>query len=148
MTADEPLGGPQNAALAGAAASNVAPSAEDVAAIAADTDAASPLAAVFALRDELRATVSSEIALARTVASTIVTATQRITMWGMIALLFAFVGLLALAVGLVLALAEHTGALAAALLVAGMWMAIGSFAGWRAFRAAKALKRATDLMLS
>lgn len=141
MITNEPPGGPQAAAPATA-------SVEDGASIAADTDAASPLAAVFALRDELRATVSSEITLARTVAKTIVTATQRITLWGMIALLFAFVGLLALAVGLVIALAQYTGALAAALLVAGMWMAIGAFAAWRAFRAAKALKRATDLVLS
>jgi hypothetical protein len=146
MTANEPQGRPQDAA------SNRAPTAsvpiDNAEAITSETDEASPLAAIFALRDELRATVNSEITLARTVAKTIVTATQRITMWGMIALLFAFVGLLALAVGLVIALAEYTGALAAALLVAGLWMAIGGFAAWRAFRAAKALKRATDLVLT
>lgn len=121
---------------------------EECAAISDETQEGSPLAALFALRDELRATVNSEITLARTVGKTIVTATQRITIWGMVALLFAFVGLLALAVGLVIALAQHTGALAAALIVGGAWIAIGGFAGWRALRAAKALKRATDLVLS
>lgn len=141
MTANEPLGGPHEAAPEPATAGH-----DD--GISAETNDASPLAAVFALRDELRATVSSELTLARTVAKTIVTATQRITLWGMVALLFAFVGLLALAVGLVIALAQYTGALAAALIVAGVWMGIGGFAAWRAFRAAKALKRATDLVLS
>ena len=58
-----------------------------------------------ALFDEAKATLDSEVALAKTIGTIAGVSLQRMALWGTIALLFAFVGLLTLAVGMVIALA-------------------------------------------
>jgi Putative Actinobacterial Holin-X, holin superfamily III len=115
-----------------------------------DTDAidrASPIAALRLLIDEAKATLDSEVALAKTIGTIAGVSLQRMAMWGTVALLFAFVGLLALAVGMVIALAVVTGPLAAALIVGGLLFAIGLFAGLRARGYAITLRNAARMVV-
>ncbi len=117
----------------------------EAAEIAAETDAADPIAALRLLKKQAGEALSTEVALARTIARTMAIAIQRITLWGVLAILCAFVGLLALAVGLTIALAVYTGPLVAALVVSGILIGTGVFAALRARRAMRSLMRAADL---
>lgn len=115
----------------------------DIAAI----DNGSAIAAVRMLIDEAKASLSAEVALAKTIGNVATQSLQRMALWGTIALLFAFVGLLALSIGLMIALAAVVGPLAAALIVGGLLLAVGLFAGLRARRNALILREATKLVL-
>lgn len=115
----------------------------DVAAI----ESGSAIAAVRMLVDEAKASLSAELVLAKTIGRVASESIQRMAIWGTIAVLFAFVGLLALAVGLMIALATVIGPLGAALVVGGLLLAIGLFAGFRARRNALILREATRLVL-
>lgn len=115
----------------------------DVAAI----ESGSAIAAVRMLVDEAKASLSAELVLAKTIGRVTSESIQRMAIWGTIAVLFAFVGLLALAVGLMIALATVIGPLGAALVVGGLLLAIGLFAGFRARRNALILREATRLVL-
>lgn len=115
----------------------------DVAAI----ESGSAIAAVRALVDEAKTSLSTELVLAKTIGRVASESIQRMAIWGTIAVLFAFVGLLALAVGLMIALATVIGPLGAALVVGGLLLAIGLFAGFRARRNALILQEATRLVL-
>ncbi len=110
-------------------------------------DRASPVAAFRLLIDEAKATLDSEVALAKTIGTVAGVSLQRMAMWGTVALLFAFVGLLALSVGMVIALAVLTGPLAAALIVGGLLFAIGLFAGLRARSYALTLRNAARMVV-
>lgn len=115
----------------------------DVAAI----ESGSAIAAVRMLVDEAKASLSAELVLAKTIGRVASESIQRMAIWGTIAVLFAFVGLLALAVGLMIALATVIGPLGAALVVGGLLLAIGLFAGFRARHNALILREATRLVL-
>lgn len=110
-------------------------------------DNGSAIAAVRMLIDEVKASLSAEVALAKTIGNVATQSLQRMALWGTIALLFAFVGLLALSIGLMIALAAVVGPLAAALIVGGLLLAVGLFAGLRARRNALILREATRLVL-
>lgn len=110
-------------------------------------DNGSAIAAVRMLIDEVKASLSAEVALAKTIGNVATQSLQRMALWGTIALLFAFVGLLALSIGLMIALAAVVGPLAAALIVGGLLLAVGLFAGLRARRNALILREATKLVL-
>lgn len=110
-------------------------------------DNGSAIAAVRMLIDEAKASLSAEVALAKTIGNVASQSLQRMALWGTIALLFAFVGLLALSIGLMIALAAVVGPLAAALIVGGLLIAVGLFAGLRARRNALILREATRLVL-
>lgn len=110
-------------------------------------DNGSAIAAVQMLIDEAKASLSAEVALAKTIGNVAAQSLQRMALWGTIALLFAFVGLLALSIGLMIALAAVVGPLAAALIVGGLLLAVGLFAGLRARRNALILREATKLVL-
>jgi hypothetical protein len=110
-------------------------------------DNGSAIAAVRMLIDEAKASLSAEVALAKTIGNVASQSLQRMALWGTIALLFAFVGLLALSIGLMIALAAVVGPLAAALIVGGLLLAVGLFAGLRARRNALILREATKLVL-
>jgi Putative Actinobacterial Holin-X, holin superfamily III len=110
-------------------------------------DSGSAMSAVRALIDEASATLASEMALAKTVGTIAGVSLQRMAMWGIMALLFAFVGLLALSVGLVIALAGITGPLVAALIVGGGLMGIGLVAGLMARGYAQTLRNAARLIV-
>lgn len=115
----------------------------DIAAI----DSTSPIAAVRALIDEAKVSLDTEIALAKTIGRVAGQSLQRMAIWGTIALLFAFVGLLALAVGLTIALAEVIGATAAALVVGGVLIGLGAWAGWRARANLLLLQKAAEMVV-
>lgn len=115
----------------------------DVAAI----ESGSAITAVRLLIDEAKASLSTELVLAKTIGRVASESIQRMAIWGTVAVLFAFVGLLALAVGLMIALATVIGPLGAALVVGGLLLAIGLFAAFRARRNALILKAATHLVL-
>ena len=110
-------------------------------------DRASPIAAVRALIDEAKVSLDTEIALAKTIGRVAGQSLQRMALWGTIALLFAFVGLLALAVGLTIALADVIGPTAAALVVGGGLISIGLFGGWRARTNLILLQKAAELVV-
>ncbi len=110
-------------------------------------DRASPVAALRLLIDEAKATLDSEIVLAKTIGRIAGVSLQRMAIWGTIALLFAFVGLLALSVGLMIALAAVTGPLVAALIVGGLLMGVGVFAGLRARGYAATLQNAARIVV-
>ena len=110
-------------------------------------DHMSAVGAVRALFDEAKATLDSEVALAKTIGTIAGVSLQRMALWGTIALLFAFVGLLTLAVGMVIALAVVTGPLAAALIVGGLLFAIGLFAALRARGYAITLRNAARMVV-
>lgn len=110
-------------------------------------DSGSAIAAVRMLIEEAKASLSAEVALAKTIGNVASQSLQRMALWGTIALLFAFVGLLALSIGLMIALAGVVGPLAAALIVGGLLFAVGLFAGLRARRNALILREATKLVL-
>ena len=116
----------------------------DATLIAAQTDAATPIDALRLLKAQAQAALAAELDLLRTIAQTMAVAAQRVTLWGVTAILFAFVGLLALAVGLTIALASYTGPLIAALVIGGALMGFGLFAGLRARRALGLLTRAAE----
>ncbi len=129
---------------------SVAGDAVDAPLSAIDIDAierASPMAALRLLIDEAKATLASEVVLAKTIGTIAGVSLQRIALWGTIAVLFAFVGLLALAVGMVIALAVVTGPLAAALIVGGLLFAIGLFAALRARGYAITLRNAARMVV-
>lgn len=124
-----------------------APVAERPAVDAAAIDNGPAIAAVRSLVDEAKASLSAELQLAKTIGRVATQSIQRMAIWGSIALLFAFVGLLALSIGLMIALGAVIGPLGAALVVGGMLLAIGLFAGLRARRNALTLREATRLVL-
>ena len=136
MTIDDP------AALPDADTAD-APRPVDITAI----DSASPIAAVRALIDEAKVSLDTEIALAKTIGRVAGQSLQRMAIWGTVALLFAFVGLLALAVGLTIALAEVIGATAAALVVGGVLIGLGGWAGWRARANLLLLQKAAEMVI-
>lgn len=113
----------------------------------ADVDRASPIAAVRALIDEAKLSLDTEIALAKTIGRVAGQSLQRMAIWGTVALLFAFVGLLALAVGLTIALADVIGPTAAALVVGGVLIGLGLWAGWRARANLLLLQKAAELVI-
>ena len=110
-------------------------------------DSASPIAAVRALIDEAKVSLDTEIALAKTIGRIAGQSLQRMAIWGTVALLFAFVGLLALAVGLTIALAEVTGPTVAALVVGGVLIGLGGWAGWRARANLLLLQKAAEMVI-
>lgn len=113
----------------------------------AEIDSASPIAAVRALIDEAKVSLDTEIALAKTIGRVAGQSLQRMAIWGMAALLFAFVGLLALAVGLTIALADVIGPTAAALVVGGGLIGLGGWAGWRARANLLLLQKAAEMVI-
>lgn len=110
-------------------------------------DRASPIAAVRSLIDEAKLSLDTEIALAKTIGRVAGQSLQRMAIWGTVALLFAFVGLLALAVGLTIALADIIGPTAAALVVGGVLIGLGLWAGWRARANLLLLQKAAELVI-
>lgn len=110
-------------------------------------DAASPIAAVRALIDEAKVSLDTEIALAKTIGRVAGQSLQRMAIWGTVALLFAFVGLLALAVGLTIALADVIDPTAAALVVGGVLIGLGGWAGWRARANLLLLQKAAEMVI-
>lgn len=141
MTADDPsLPTPATDALVPEAGVLARP---DMAA----TDSASPLDAVRLLIDEAKASVDAELTLAKTIGRVAGQSLQRMAVWGTIALLFAFVGLLAFAVGVTIALAQIIGPLGAAFVVGGLLLGTGIFAGLRARANLLTLQKAAKLVV-
>jgi uncharacterized membrane protein YqjE len=115
-------------------------------AVIAETDAGGPVDAVKATIADVREAASREIALFRAVGQVVGAETKRASLWGGIALVFAIVGLLTLAVALTLMLAAVTGWLAAAFIVPAILLAIAAVGGWKARGAALRLSQAMKAM--
>lgn len=119
-----------------------------VEAIVAETEASGPVDAVKSTVADIREAAAREIALIRAVAEVVSAETKRASMWGGLALVFAIVGLLTLAVALTLMLAAVTGWLAAAFIVPAALLAIAALGGWKARGAAMRLSAAMKAMKS
>lgn len=117
-----------------------------VEAVVAETEAGGPVDALKATVADLREAAAREIALIRAVADVVGAETKRASMWGGIALVFAIVGLLTLAVALTLMLAAVTGWLAAAFIVPAALLAVAAWGGWKARNAAMRLSAAMKAM--
>lgn len=115
-------------------------------AVIAETDAGGPVDAVKATIADVREAASREIALFRAVGQVVGAETKRASLWGGIALVFAIVGLLTLAVALTLMLAAVTGWLPAAFIVPAILLAIAAVGGWKARGAALRLSQAMKAM--
>jgi hypothetical protein len=114
-------------------------------AVIAETDVGGPIDAVKATIADVREAASREIALFRAVGQVVGAETTRASLCG-IALVFAIVGLLTLAVALTLMLAAVTGWLAAAFIVPAILLAIAAVGGWKARGAALRLSQAMKAM--
>lgn len=110
-------------------------------AIARATDDASPVDALHLLIEEARTSVGKEFQLFGAAAAIVASATRRMSIWAVGALLFAFVGLLMLGVGLMLALADRTDMLTAALVTPGLFLLAGGLAWLRARSIGRTLKQ-------
>lgn len=119
-----------------------------VQAVASETDAGGPVDAVKATVADIREAAAREIALARAVGAVIGAEAKRASLWGGIALVFAIVGLLTLAVSLTLMLAHITGWVIAALIVPAVLLLIAAIGGWKARGAAMRLSSAMQVMKS
>jgi anti-sigma-K factor RskA len=117
----------------------------DTSDVLASTDAASPVAAVRLLIEE-RTSANQELALARTAFGIVGSEVRDISMWGSIALACAGVALLALAIGLMIALATVTGEWAAALIVPGILLLVALFAALRVRSGTRRVKAAMDML--
>lgn len=115
-------------------------------AVIAETGAAGPVDAVKATVADIREAAAREIALIRAVTEVVGAETKRASLWGGVALVFAIVGLLTLAVALTLMLAAVTGWLAAAFIVPAVLLGIAALAGWKARSAALRLSAAMKAM--
>lgn len=107
------------------------PAVEDRASLA-DIDANGPIAAVDRLLEQARAAAGVEVELAKAYAAAAVELGKRVSIWGMLTVLLAFVALLCLGVGLLIGLAT----------VIGPWLAtfavVGSLLGATAATALRA----------
>jgi hypothetical protein len=118
----------------------------DTSDVLASTDAASPVAAVRLLIEEVRTSANQELALARTAFGIVGSEVRDISMWGSIALACSGVALLALAIGLMIALATVTGEWAAALIVPGILLLVALFAALRVRSGTRRVKAAMDML--
>ncbi|MEQ1688670.1 MAG: hypothetical protein ABL874_08860 [Sphingopyxis sp.] len=90
-----------------------------------------PIDAIRALIAEAQAAAASETALLQACGVIVAASLKAMSLWGIVALFCAFVGLLALAVGAVIALAQWTGAVGAMLIVPGALFGVAAFGAWR-----------------
>lgn len=114
----------------------------DPAAFERDIDSSSAADALRLLAGEVRAAASSEMELARACGAIVGTSVKAISIWGVVALITVFIALLALAIGLMIALADVTGPLLAALIVPAVLLCVTAFAGLRIRSAANRAKAA------
>lgn len=115
-------------------------------AVIAETEAGGPVDAVKSTVADIREAAAREIALIRAVADVVGAETKRASLWGGMALVFAIVGLLTLAVALTLMLAAVTGWIAAAFIVPALLLAIAMIGGLKARGAATRLSAAMKAM--
>ncbi|MEQ1510519.1 MAG: phage holin family protein [Sphingopyxis sp.] len=91
-----------------------------------------PLDAIKALIAEAQAAAASETALLQACGVIVAASLKAMSLWAIIALFCAFVGLLAFAIGAVIALAQWTGAVAAMLIVPAALFFVAAIGAWRA----------------
>ncbi|MCU0729745.1 MAG: hypothetical protein MUF41_06570 [Sphingopyxis sp.] len=90
-----------------------------------------PLDSIKALFAQAKATVDTEIALGRAASAVILSSAKTITLWGVVALLFAFVALLVLAIGSMMLIAQHIGIGGGMAVVLGVLLVVIAVAAWR-----------------
>ena len=112
------------------------------------TDIDSAAQSIRRLIEEAQAAAQSEIALARACATVITGAIKGISIWGITALLLVFVALLAFAIGALIALAQWTGAVLAALIVPSVLLLIAAIAGLRVRTNARRMSQAVAMLKS
>lgn len=88
--------------------------------------------AIKALIEEAQIAAASETALLRACGVIVTASLKGMALWGVVALLCAFVALLAFALGAVIALAPWTGAVAAMLIVPAILLGVAGLGAWRA----------------
>ncbi|MEQ1725913.1 MAG: phage holin family protein [Sphingopyxis sp.] len=93
---------------------------------------AGPIDAIKALIAEAQAAAASETALLQACGVIVAASLKAMSLWGIVALFCAFVGLLAFAIGAVIALAQWTGAVTAMLIVPGALFLVAALGAWRA----------------
>lgn len=91
-----------------------------------------PIDAIKALIAEAQAAAASETALLQACGVIVAASLKAMSLWGIVALFCAFVGLLAFAIGAVIALAQWTGAVTAMLIVPGALLLAAALGAWRA----------------
>lgn len=102
------------------------------------------LETVRALLADARVAAENEITLLKTGGALMARAVRQFSVWATAALLSAFVGLIALSIGFILALANVVGPLLATLIVAGLMLAFAGFAAWRARAATRRIANTMD----
>ena len=105
-----------------------------------EIDALPPSDVLRLLLEEAQDTLKGELTLAGAAAQLALYSVKRMSMFGLIALLFAFVGLLAFVIGLMIAIALATGHIWLALLVPGSALLVALVAALIARSTAKQLK--------
>ena len=90
-----------------------------------------PVDAIKRLIDEAQAAAASESALLKLCAAIVLSAIKGMSTWAVAALFCGFVGLLAFAVGAVIAVAQWTGPVLAMVIVPSVLFAIAAFGAWR-----------------
>lgn len=114
--------------------------------VAAETEAGGPVDAVKAAVADIREAAAREIALVRAVGDILGAESKRASLWGGVALVFAIVGLLTLAVALTLMLATVTGWIVASLIVPAILLGIAVIGAWKARGAALRISAAMKIM--
>lgn len=112
----------------------------DRARMAEEIDQSPPSDVLRLLLEEAQVTLRDEIALAGATAQLAYLSVKRMSLFGVIALLFAFVGLLAFVIGLMIAIALVTGHAWLALLVPGSALLVALVAALIARSAGRTLK--------
>lgn len=101
-----------------------------------------PVDSVKALFAQAKATIDTEIALGRACSAVIVSSARTITLWGVVALLFALVALLVLAIGSMMLIAQHIGIGGGMAVVLGMLLLVIAVAAWQMRGGARAISAA------
>lgn len=113
----------------------------------AGTPELSAVETVRALLADAKDAAASEAALLKAGGTLAARALRQFSIWATAALLAAFVGLIALSVGLIMALATVVGPLYATLIVAGLMLLFAAISALRARAATQRIARAIDRIL-
>lgn len=112
----------------------------------ANIDDLAPVDAIKALIAEAQAAAASESALLRACGVIVVASLKSMSIWGIAALFCGFVGLLAFAIGALIAVAAWTGPVPAMLLVPGILFLIAAIGIMRARSQLRIMRDAVDVL--
>lgn len=115
--------------------------------IAPPAEAGSPVDAIRQLISDAQAAAASETALIRLSGQIAMAAIKAMSVWGIVALLTGFVGLLTLAIAAVMALAQTVGPWLAMLIVPAVLFTVALFAGWRVRARSRDMRSALSALL-